>query len=146
MYLFQILSVVLCGFALPIIMVYISYRQKMNDNKMRTQIVLTALEKNPGIDVEELLKKVTPESKPKLLKEKLLTKLLWGSILTIMGAGFLITQLFDMDHKVLTLFELAGVPLLAVGIALLVNYYVGKKSLVKEMEAEERDMQEKADK
>ena len=146
MYLFQIVSVVLCGFALPIIMVYISYRQKMNDNKMRTQIVLAALEKNPGIDVEELLRKVTPESKPKLLKEKLLTKLLWGSIMTIMGAGFLITKLVGVRSGIVNLFGVAGVPVLAVGVALLVNYYVGKKTLAKEMDAEERAMQEKADK
>lgn len=45
----------------------------MNETNTRTQIVLAAIEKNPDMDVEELMKKISP--KKKLLKEKLLSKL-----------------------------------------------------------------------
>ena len=39
---------------------------------------------------------------------------------------------------------MAGVVLLGVGIALLVNYFVGKKMLAKEMEAEQAQLLEQA--
>ena len=59
-----------CGCVLPIMIVWFSIRESMNKTNQRTQIVLAAIEKNPDLDIEELMKKISP--KPKLLKEKLL--------------------------------------------------------------------------
>jgi hypothetical protein len=121
-------------------------RRKMNETNARTQIVTAALEKNPDMDVEELLKKISP--KKKLLKEKLLSKLLWGCITTISGIGligfgiFLIntiskdTQKIHMADDVQTAIAF-GVILLAIGAAFIINYGVGRKMLAKEIEAEE---------
>ena len=52
---------------LPIMLVWFVIRKKMNETNQRTQIVLAAIEKNPEIDIEELMKKIS--RKPKLLKE-----------------------------------------------------------------------------
>ena len=124
-------------------------RRKMNETNARTQIVTAALEKNPDMDVEELLKKISP--KKKLLKEKLLSKLLWGCITTISGIGligfgiFLIntiskdTQKIHMADDVQTAIAF-GVILLAIGAAFIINYGVGRKMLAKEIEAEESKM------
>ena len=67
--------------------VWFVVRKKINETNARTQIITAALEKNPDMDVEELLKKISP--KKKLLKEKLLSKLLWGCITTILGIGLI---------------------------------------------------------
>ena len=69
--LISMLPIILCGCVLPIIFIWMETRRKMNETNARTQIVTAALEKNPDMDVEELLKKISP--KKKLLKEKLNT-------------------------------------------------------------------------
>ena len=144
--LISMLPIILCGCVLPIIFIWMETRRKMNETNARTQIVTAALEKNPDMDVEELLKKMSP--KKKLLKEKLLSKLLWGCITTISGIGligfgiFLIntiskdTQKIHMADDVQTAIAF-GVILLAVGAAFIINYGVGRKMLAKEIEAEE---------
>ena len=136
----NILPIILCGCVLPIIFIWMETRRKMNEANARTQIVMAALEKNPDMDVEELLKKISP--KKKLLKEKLLSKLLWGCITSIVGIGliaygfFLTTQEIHMFEDVQTAIGF-GVVLLAVGAAFIINYGVGRKMLAKEIEAEE---------
>ena len=144
--LIDMLPVILCGCVLPIIFIWMETRRKMNETDARTQIVTAAIEKNPDMDVEELLKKISP--KKKLLKEKLLSKLLWGCITTISGIGligfgiFLIntiskdTQKIHMADDVQTAIAF-GVILLAIGAAFIINYGVGRKMLAKEIEAEE---------
>ena len=130
---------------LPIMIVWFVIRKKMNDTNQRTQIVLAAIEKNPEIDIEEIMKKISP--KPKLLKEKLLTKLLWGSLATLLGIGLIGLGAWlgyvggggTDDPFVSVCFGLIA---LGVGIAFLVNYFVGKKMLAKEMEAEEKSVTE----
>lgn len=125
---------------LPIMVVWLIVRRNMNETNQRTQIVLAAIEKNPEMDIEEIMKKISP--KPKLLKEKLLTKLLWGSLATLLGIGLIGLGIYlganhlggTDDPMTAICFGLAA---LGVGIAFLVNYFVGKKMLAKEIEAEE---------
>ncbi len=132
-----------CGCILPIVAIWLGVRRKMNETNKRTEIVLAAIEKNPDMDIEELMKKISP--KKKLLKEKLLTKLLWGSIISFLGValiGFCIVQAFvgGMPTAALQQFSLFGAVLSGIGIAFLVNYYVGKRMLAKEIEAEEQSL------
>ena len=135
---------ILCGCVVPIVIIWLVVREKMNETNARTQIVTAALEKNPDMDVEELLRKISPKKKQKLLKEKLLSKLLWGCIASIMGIGliafgfFLKTQEIHMFEDVQTAICF-GVILLAIGAGFIINYGVGKKMLNKEMEAEEKN-------
>ena len=136
-----ILVPIACGCVLPIMVVWLAIRKSMNETNQRTQIVLAAIEKNPDMDIEELIKKISP--KKKLLKEKLLTKLLWGSIITFLGValiGFCIVLDFigGVPIGALQQFSLLGAVLSGIGIAFLVNYYVGKRMLAKEIEAEEQ--------
>ncbi len=121
--------------------VWLIVRRNMNETNQRTQIVLAAIEKNPEMDIEEIMKKISP--KPKLLKEKLLTKLLWGCLATLLGIGLIGLGIYlganhlggTDDPMTAICFGLAA---LGVGIAFLVNYGVGKKMLAKEIEAEEK--------
>ena len=143
----NMLPIILCGCVLPIIFIWMETRRKMNETNARTQIVTAALEKNPDMDVEEILKKVS--RKPKLLKEKLLTKLLWGCITSIVGIGLIGLGIYmkstglgiDVDVQTALCF---GLILLAIGAAFIINYGVGRKMLAKEIEAEESKMNTQA--
>ena len=55
----EILVPIACGCILPIVVIWLSVREKMNESKNRTQIVLAAIEKNPDMDLEELMKKIS---------------------------------------------------------------------------------------
>ena len=130
--------------ALPVLIIWLDSRKKMNETNNRAQLLLTALEKNPDMDMSELVNKMTPAPKEKLLKEKLLTKLLWGCILTGVGIGLfavaLYFHIYMTDNVGAVWFLLIGGAPFAAGVAFLVNYFLGKKMLAKEMEAEERNM------
>ena len=140
-----ILVPIACGCVLPIVAILSGVRKKMNETNQRTQIVLAAIEKNPEMDVEEIMKKIS--RKPGLLKEKLLTKLLWGCLTTLLGIGLIgfgiflgENQLGGTDDPMTAI--CFGLISLGVGIAFLVNYFVGKKMLAKEIEAEEKTVTE----
>ena len=135
--LFQILVPIACGCVLPIVIIWLNIRQRMNETNKRTQVVLAAIEKNPDMDIEELIKKISP--KKKLLKEKLLEKLLWGCIIVLLGIGMIGCHIYvDITTNSTSPCGFIGIILLAVGIAFFVNYRLGKKMLAKEIEAEEK--------
>ena len=128
---------------LPVMVIWLITRRKMNETNSRTQIALAAIEKNPDLDIEELLKKIS--SSGKLLKEKLLMKLLWGCLATMLGVGLIGFGIYlgannlggTDDPMTATCFGLIA---LGVGIAFLINYFTGKKILAKEIEAEEKQV------
>ena len=135
--LFQILVPIACGCVLPIVIIWLNIRQRMNETNKRTQVVLAAIEKNPDMDIEELIKKISP--KKKLLKEKLLEKLWWGCITVLLGIGMIVCHIYvDITTNSTSPCGFIGIILLAVGIAFFVNYRLGKKMLAKEIEAEEK--------
>jgi len=140
---------IICGIGLPILIVWLDNRKKINDTNQRTQIVLAALEKNPNLDVEELIKKMAPTQKKKLLKEKLLTKLLWGGIIAFVGFSIFASNLWldylgGADPEMLFLLYAIGGILFGIGLAFIINYYVGKRLLAKEIEAEQAKLLEQA--
>ena len=146
-YLSEIIMTIACGCVLPIMWIWLQTRRKISESKDRTQIVMAALEKNPNMDVEELVKKMAP--KKRLLKEKLLTRLLLGGILAFLGFGILGFCAFHgyiggMNSSDLQVFSLFGAIPSGIGIAFLVNFFVGKKMLAKEMEAEQAKLLEQA--
>ena len=136
------LPVILCGCVLPIVFIWLETRRKINESRDRMQIVTTAIEKHPEMDVEELMEKLSP--KKKLLKEKLLMKLLVGCIASIIGVGLLVLGFYlsaqgeDYDEFLVPISF--GVILLGVGAAFIINYGVGKKMLAKEIEAEQDNL------
>ena len=130
-----------CGCVLPILIIWFGIRQKMNDTNKRTEIILAAIEKNPEMDIEELMNKISPRKK--LLKEKLLTKLLWGCItallgLILIGLGSYMGLVGGFDPADILTASCFGFVVLAIGIAFLISYFMGKKMLAKEIEAEEQ--------
>ena len=132
---------------LPVLIVWLNNRKKINEANQRTQVVLSAIEKNKETDVEDLLKKMAPQKK--LLKEKLLNKLLWGGIISLVGLSCMAIGLFldfkgGTSTKDLAMQYWLGGSIFAIGIAFLVNYAVGKKFLAKEIEAEQNQLLKQA--
>ena len=129
------------GCVLPIVMYGLYVYDKMSKTKTRTKIVLAAIENNPNMDLEELMEKFSP--KKTLLKEKLLTKLLWGCLTAMLGIGLVgfgvylkVAGLGGSDDPMTSV--CFGLILLGIGIAFLINYSIGRKMLAKEIEAEEK--------
>ena len=144
----DILVPIALGCVLPVLIIWFVVRQQMNETNKRSQIVLAAIEKNPDMDIEELIRKISP--KKKLLKEKLLTKLLWGCLAGFLGLGFMGIAMWQgfvggSDPDDITVAALTGAVLLGIGIAFLVNYALGKKMLAKEIQAEEKMLMAQAE-
>lgn len=136
-----------CGCVLPIMLVWLSMRQKMNETDQRTKIILSYIEKNPQLDIEDLMNKLQP--KQRRLKSKLLGYLLRGMLTLMIGVGLIgfgiYMKCFNLGGSSNLLSAICGGGILmAVGIAFLVNYHVGKKMLAKEIEAEEKQAIEDA--
>lgn len=125
-------------FSFPIMIAILVYRHKVNATNKRTQIILTALEKNEGTVPEELLKSLNEPKKS--TKERLLWKLLWGILGCLTGLGLIIATIVEyyanqcFDTEIL----IYGLVVLAAGVAFLVYYFVGRRALQAEIEAEEQ--------
>lgn len=138
-----VIAIILFGCVLPSMIIWLIIRNKANENERRTQLTLAALEKNPNMDIEELIKKTTP--KPKLLKEKLLRKMTWGTLtgllaLVLIGVGTWMGYVGGSNPDDLAFLAFWGCILLAVSISCFISYFVGKKMLAKEIEAEEKQL------
>ena len=137
-WLVQLLVPIGVAVVLPITVVAIVFRSAMASERNRKEIVLAALEKNPDIDVELLMKNL--KKSEKLIKEKLLANLQHGSLCCLMGVAFVLLYFFlSMQKEILII---AGTVLIAIGIAFLVGYFVGRRMLEKEILAEEQSMKQ----
>ena len=121
---------------LPITIVAIVFKSALASERNRKEIILAALEKNPNLNVEDLVKRMNKSEK--LIKEKLLAKLQRGCLCCLMGVALVLLYFFlSVQNEFLII---AGVALIAIGIAFLVGYFVGRRMLAREMEAEEQSM------
>lgn len=127
---------ILTGGVLPIVMVWLYYRNEQLKATKRSETIMAVIEKNPEVDVQEFLNKLNPPKKS--YKEQLMTKmhqeLLWGTICLIGGA---ITILVIITLSILQGFaeefipigSILGVAPLAAGCGLLAAYNNAKKTL-----------------
>lgn len=122
--------------ALPVLIVSIIFRSVMAADRNRKEIILAALEKNPNLNVEDLVKRMNKSEK--LIKEKLLAKLQRGCLCCLMGVALVLLYFFPSVQNEFLI--IAGTALIAIGIAFLVGYFVGRRMLAQEMEAEEQSM------
>lgn len=127
---------------MPVIIVSLVTRAITNATNKRAEIALAAIEKNSDVNLEEFFKKMNPPRRS--IKERLLDKLLWGCIFTLFGAGIYVAILVyhmnveDFNRDMFIGLSFIAVPSLGVGLAFLINYYVGRKVLKEEIEAEAR--------
>jgi len=121
---------------LPIAVVAIVFKSAMASERNRKEIILAALEKNPNLNVEDLVKRM--KKSEKLIKEKLLARLEHGCLCCLMGVAFVLLYFFPSVQNEFLI--IAGAALIAIGIAFLVGYFVGRRMLEEEILAEEQSM------
>lgn len=138
-WLVQILVPIGVAVVLPVAIVAIVFRSALASERNRKEIVLAVLEKNPDIDVEQLMKNL--KKSEKLIKEKLLARLERGCLCCLMGVAFMVLYFF-LGVQGEDFITVVGAALIAIGIAFLISYFVGRRMLAKEMLAEERYMNE----
>lgn len=138
-WLVQLLVPIGVAVVLPIAIVAIVFRGALASERNRKEIVLAVLEKNPDIDVEQLMKNL--KKSEKLIKEKLLARLERGCLCCLMGVAFMLLYFF-FGVQGEDFIVVVGAALIAIGIAFLISYFVGRRMLAKEMEAEQQNMKQ----
>ena len=129
---------------LPIIVVILVTRAKTNATNKRAEIAMAAIEKNTNVDLEEFFRKMNPPRRS--IKERLLNRLLLGCIFTLFGLGvYIAIFVYNMnvggfDRNMFIGLSIAAVPSLGIGLAFLINYFIGRRILKQEMEAEAKSL------
>ena len=131
---------------LPVMVVWLVSRAKQNETNRKAEIMLKAIEAGANVDLDQFQTKKTP----KTIKQDLLEKLNGACITTFMGIAFIVWAVVGYVNPEFTdgklfnhLAPVAGGVMLAVGIGLFISYFVGKKMLAKEIEAEEKSLEQK---
>lgn len=143
---FQALIPISIGVVLPALIVWLIGRVKQNETNRKAEIMLKALDNGAKIDSDFL----RSQSNSKTIKERLLGRLTGAYITGLLGVVFLAVAIYagrkldwsSNDDVIIFLYLLGGI-LLAVGLALLVVYFIGRKMLEKEIEAEEKQILER---
>lgn len=128
---------------LPVSIVWIVFRYKSNKSNKQAELIKSAIESNTQVDLSGIITQLNAKAKTESLKYKLLTHLQWGAILTALGLGMLTYALW-LDYRggyatnELQLFYLGSLISLFVGIFIIIAFFVSKKMLKDELEAESK--------
>lgn len=123
---------------LPIVVVWLAMRARINRDNANKEILLAAIQNNPDVDVDKFINRLSKsksEPKKRLLKEKLLASMVWAIVCMLIGLLMIGAGIYMSDVDVL--FFIGG-PITAIGVSLIVYFIVGRKMLAREIEAEER--------
>ena len=129
---------------LPVMIVWLVTRARQNETNKKTEIMLKAIESGATIDANFFKEK----QGAKTIKERLLKRLTGACIFTLMGVVFTVIGFVNKDMMTemtlsFTIPCIFGGIFFAIGIGLLIVFFVGKKMLVKEMEAEAKEIEQK---
>lgn len=134
---------------LPVMIVWLVMRTRQNETNRKTEIMLKAIES--GVTVNADLFKQRHETMT--IKERLLKRLSSASVVSLIGVAILVICICMVPKNgntmhsdaiaVLTVFMIVGGILLAIGLALFIVFFAGRKMLAKEMEAEVKSLEQK---
>ena len=129
---------------LPIMIVWLTNRRKSHEIDKQTEILMAMLEKHPDLDPAEVMQKLNISNKStKTVKQKLLENVFNGGMMLLMGLAILIPHLCGLvffGNQANGIY--VGGMMVAMGVAFLIYYFVSKKQLSVEIEAEEKQLQE----
>ena len=142
-----ILPVFMCV-VMPVAIVWLVMRAKQNETNKMAEIMLKAIE--AGIPLDPDFFKTQTRTLQKSLKERQLGWLTAACILIALGLGSILVGAiiilinnwtYDTAPTAYSLLTFAGGLVLVIGIALLVVYFIRKRILAKELEAEREAME-----
>lgn len=131
---------------LPVMVVWLVNRTRQNEINRKADIMLKAIESGATIDANFFKAQQEKNS----IKERLLKRLTGACIFTLTGLVFAVIGLFNwtnltenMSNDSAVIPMIFGGLFLAIGISLFVVFFVGRKMLAKEIEAEEKALENK---
>lgn len=133
---------------LPLCIIWLTFKQKTTAENARKEMFLAMLEKNPNMDTKEFFKMIGRTDKT--IKQSLLNKLLWGCVFSFIGImllvlyfiaratddGYVTPDSIGIDAGILPVCGL----FMAIGFANLFSFFMGKRMLAKEIEAESANL------
>ena len=131
---------------LPVMIVWLINRTRQNETNRKTEIMLKAIESGATIDAD-FFKAQQEQKAPKTLKKKLLNRLTAGCVCTFIGIAavvvcFVLEAKLGWNHVGDYMLTFGAISI-AIGISFLLVFFVGKKMLTKEMEAEDKALEQK---
>ena len=133
---------------LPVLIVWLVTRTRQNETDKKTEIMLKAIEAGATIDAEFFK---SQQREQKTIKERLLSRLTWGFIFSLIGVVILVLAIvfansyapngWNFGNSPAPTFAIIGGISLAIGLALFAVFFVGKKIMAREMEAEAKAME-----
>lgn len=133
---------------LPVMIVWLVMRTRQNETNKKTEIMLKAIESGATIDAAFFK---SHQKGYKTIKERLLGRLTGASILSLIGVALLAIAIvfgnsyapngWSFHDSPAPYFATIGGVLFAIGLALFAVFFVGKKMLAREMEAEAKEME-----
>ena len=130
---------------MPVMVVWLVTRAIIKKNEQKMAVLVKAIENGVEIDPELLVSETeSSRNTNRNTKMKLIKKLTAGIVCSIIGIALLVCpslEAFDGVAGLEMLYIIGGV-MIAVGIAYIVTFFVGRKYLAPEIEAEERKLNE----
>jgi len=130
---------------MPVMVVWLVTRAGIKKNEQKMAVLVKAIENGVEIDPELLVSETeSSRNTNRNTKMKLIKKLTAGIVCSIIGIALLVCpslEAFDGVAGLEMLYVIGGV-MIAVGIAYIVTFFVGRKYLAPEIEAEERKLNE----
>ena len=133
---------------MPVAIVWLVMRTKLNETNKMAEIMLKAIEAGTPIDPDFF--KTQTQTLRKSLKERQLGWLTAACILIALGFGSILVGgiiilvnnwSYETAPSAYSLITFAGGLVLVIGLALLVVYFIRKRILAKEIEAEEKALE-----
>ena len=133
---------------MPVAIVWLVMRTKLNETNKMAEIMLKAIEAGTPIDPDFF--KTQTQTLRKSLKERQLGWLTAACILIALGFGSILVGgiiilvnnwSYETAPSAYSLITFAGGLVLVIGLALLVVYFIRKRILAKELEAEEKALE-----
>lgn len=119
--------------------IWLVSRRRQNETNRKAEIMLKIIESGASIDTNLFMEQ---QKKNKTIKERLLRPLAGGCIFLLTGIAVLLVNIGNSTDCGKNL-VLPGAILAAIGLALLIAFFIGHKMLTKEMEAERKALEEK---
>ena len=129
-------AIAIC-FLLPLFIVGIVFGYKSYELRKRTDLVAKALEKGEYVDTDKLIRALAP--KRKTIRQKLYSRMKTGLVFSFIGVSFIVIGLTDYS---LSDFSLYGYVVLAIGLAIIASFFIGKFYLAIEIEKQDNDQEE----
>ena len=119
---------------LPVTVVWLTTRMKMNNDKLRTEVLLKAIETNKDIDADKLAEALARPAKTErdVLFSRLKRGVLFSVLAVLCTILAIVVYLTDFESNAQNVLALVAAGSYAIGIGNLVVYFVSKPHILGE--------------